>query len=143
MKKAKDVFIEYLKKNNLKFTSQRDLIIDLFLKTKKHITTEEFYNLVKSQDKTIGWATVYRTLKLLCKAGIADEVGFGDGVVRFEHKYGHEHHDHLICKKCGKFIEVVDQEIEKLQEKLAKRYGFAPISHRMDIFGICKKCKTK
>jgi len=137
------VFAEYMSKNNLRSTSQRDLILDVFLMVKKHVTTEELYNLVRSRDASIGWATVHRTLKLLCEAGIAREVDFGDGVLRFEHQLGGGHHDHFICNNCGGVSEVVDQEIERLQEKLAKRHGFVLVSHRMDMFGLCKKCKKR
>jgi Fur family ferric uptake transcriptional regulator len=80
-------------------------------------------------------------MKTICAAGLAEEVDFGDGMTRFEHKYGHEHHDHMICLKCGRFIEVVDTQIERLQEKLAKRHKFTPLKHKMQIIGICKNCK--
>ncbi len=141
MKAIKAVFGDYLSKNNLRSTTQRDLILDVFQMVKRHITTEELYNLVRSRDASIGWATVHRTLKLLCDAGVAREVDFGDGVLRFEPQLTGGHHDHLICNNCGEAFEVVDQEIERLQEKLARKHGFVVMSHRMDIFGLCRKCK--
>jgi Fur family ferric uptake transcriptional regulator len=82
-------------------------------------------------------------MRVICGAGLAREVDFGDGARRFEHEYRHQHHDHLVCLKCGRVIEVMSQEIEKLQERLAKKHNFTPIRHRMKIFGTCRKCRRK
>ena len=135
------IFVDYLKKKGLKLTDQRQEILNIFLKTDRHLTVEDLYGVVKKKDKNIGQATVFRTLKLLCEADIAKEVDLGDKKVRYEHKYGHKHHDHLVCVECGRFIEAVDPRIEKLQDRLCKRFGFSAQSHKMDIFGICKRCK--
>lgn len=143
MIKEQNVFIDFLKKKSLKLTSQRQIILRIFLATEKHISVEELYDIVKKKDSGIGLATVFRTLKLLRDAGIAKEVDLGDKKTRYEHKYGHEHHDHIICVRCGKFIEVVDPEIESLQEKLCKKIGFLAEKHKMEIFGICKKCRAE
>jgi Fur family ferric uptake transcriptional regulator len=64
-------------------------------------------------------------------------------VTRYEHEYGHEHHDHLICERCRRSIEVVDPRIEELQEKLARDHGFVMTRHKLDMFGICSKCMAK
>lgn len=143
MKKAIEVFANYIKDKNLKFTEQREEVLKTFLRSERHLTTEELYMLVKEKKSKIGYATVFRTLKLIEKAGLAEEVDFGDGVLRFEHKFGHNHHDHLICLKCRRYIEVVSPEIEKLQNELSKKYKFIPLRHKMQIFGICLKCKGK
>ena len=74
------------------------------------------------------------------KCGLCAEIDFGDGIQRFEHKYGHEHHDHLICIKCGRFIEAIKPAIEKMQKVLAKEKGFTITHHKLQIFGFCKKC---
>ncbi|MFQ6617085.1 MAG: Fur family transcriptional regulator [Fidelibacterota bacterium] len=141
MKEIKKVFAQFLSGRNLRVTPQRSLILDVFLSTERHLTCEELYNLVKDKDKSIGWSTVFRTLKLLCESNIAGEVDLGDGLIRFEHKYGHEHHDHLICSKCGKLVEIVEPKIEKLQKKMAEIHDFTITGHKMDIFGICKECR--
>ena len=143
MKEFENVFSEFLEKKGLKMTSQRSMILDTFIKIKGHLTSEELYDIVKKKDGAIGQATVYRTLKLLSESGIAREVDFGDGLVRYEHKYGHEHHDHLICNSCGKNIEVLEQQIEELQEKMAKRHGFKLTGHKMYLYGICRDCRKK
>ncbi len=141
MSKESGMFIDYLKKKDLKLTDQRKIILDVFLKTEKHLSVEDLYNIAKKKDSSIGQATVFRTLKLLCEADIAKEVNLGDGKTRYEHKYGHEHHYHLVCLKCGRFIEAVDSRIEKLQKELCRKQGFLPQRHKMEIFGICKGCR--
>lgn len=143
MDKEIDVFTNYIKDKNLKSTQQREEILKVFLKAERHLTTEELYTLVKRRYPKIGYATVYRTLKLIDGCGLAREVDFGDGILRFEHKYGHKHHDHLICLKCGIYIEVVSPQIEKLQDELSKKHKFNPLRHKMQIFGICHRCKKK
>ncbi len=143
MLKEKDKFINFLKDKDLKLTKQREEILETFLKTEKHLAAEDLYNAIKKKNPAIGQATVFRTLKLLCEADLAKEVYFGDKTTRYEHKYGHEHHDHLVCIKCGRSIEAVDPRIEKLQEALCKKIGFLPKRHKLDIFGVCKKCRTK
>lgn len=143
MKSAQDIFTEYLTRQRLKMTPQRRTILEVFLAEEGHISSEELYNLVRKEDSSIGQATVYRTLKLLADSGIAKSVDFNDGVIRYEHKYGHEHHDHLVCEHCGKTIEAVDSEIEHLQEVLAKKHGFKLTHHEMYLFGVCKECQEK
>lgn len=142
MQEAMNVFQEYISRKGLKSTPQRQLIVDVFLKAGGHLATEEVYDLVKKVDASVGQATVYRTMKLLCDSGLAKEVHFGDGVARYEQKYGSQHHDHLICERCGRNIEVLDENIEHLQEELARRHGFVLTSHRMYLYGICEACRT-
>ena len=93
----------YLEQHNLKHTRQRELILDAFLSTREHVTSEELYQLVREQNPNIGYTTVYRTMKLLAEAGLAQERHFDDGVTRYEME--HEHHDHLVCLRCGRIIE--------------------------------------
>jgi Fur family ferric uptake transcriptional regulator len=143
VQKARDVFEKFLSHKALRLTPQRSLILETFLKNEGHLTTEEFYGLVKKRDSRVGYTTVYRTLKLLSESGIAREVDFGDGFLRYEHEFGHDHHDHLICERCKRSVEVLDPDIEVLQEKLARKHGFEVSKHRMDIFGVCSDCKSK
>jgi Fur family transcriptional regulator, ferric uptake regulator len=142
-KTEKQIFSDFIARKGLRSTSQRELILDEFLRQTKHISAEELYDLVKMRDKTIGQATVYRVLKLLSESGIAREVNFGDGSIRYEHDLGHEHHDHLVCTSCGKMLEVVDPAIETLQKALAEKYGFTLSDHEMYLYGICADCRSK
>lgn len=135
------IFNSFVREKGLKQSRQRDDILLTFLKTEKHLTADELHLLVKKKNPSIGIATVYRTLKLLCECGLSSELRFGDRAVRYEHFYGHEHHDHLVCVKCGNFIEAVDPEIEKLQERLAKKVNFSLQGHKLLMYGVCSKCK--
>ena len=143
MMKPADVFNSYLRSAGLKLTHQREEILKAFWDTKRHVTTEELYDIVRKRDPRIGHATVFRTLKLLCGADLARQVDLGERVAKFEHKLGHPHHDHLVCRKCGKCIEAIDEDIERLQIRLAKRFSFTPTSHKMEIYGICSECMKR
>ncbi|MGE4299779.1 MAG: Fur family transcriptional regulator [Desulfovibrionaceae bacterium] len=141
MHEAQTLFHDYLVTNKLKVTPQRKRILEVFLRSEGHFSAEDLYHRVRKKDPSVGQATVYRTLKILHDCGIAREVHFGDGVARYEHMIGHEHHDHLICDACGKNLEVVDPEIEVLQERLAKKHGFTLTGHRMYLYGLCPDCQ--
>lgn len=143
MKEAQAVFAEYLAGKGLKMTPQRRLILHVFLREDGHLASEDLYNKVKKEDRSIGQATVYRTLKLLDESGLAKAVHFGDGVTRYEKKYGAEHHDHIICENCGKTLEVVDERIERLQEEMAEVHGFVLTGHKMYLYGLCEECRKK
>ncbi len=138
---AREVFSGYIAGKKLRMTPQRNLILDVFLKTERHVSSEELYLLVRKKDKTIGQATVYRMLRLLSEADIAREVDFGDGLLRYEHKINHAHHDHLICEECKMNIEVIDERIETAQEELAREHGFDLTGHSMYLYGICEECR--
>jgi len=140
MKKTAEAFRDFLKQKNLQFTAQRQLIVDEFCRVKTHVSVEELYERVKKKEESVGQATVFRTLKLLAEAEIARPVNLGSKTIRFELDYGKEHHDHLVCTKCGAVIEVFDEALETLQDKLCKKYNFQPVSHLLEIFGICKNC---
>lgn len=143
MKAPLVVFEEYITCNKLKITPQRRKIVDMLLKSQgHHLSAEEFHLRLKNAGISVGQATVYRTLKLLCASGLAREVRFGDGVSRYEMEYGSEHHDHLICDVCGRQLEVMDKDIERLQELLAARHGFTLTSHRMNLYGLCNSCRS-
>ncbi len=141
--KENQVFLEHIKKSGLRRTAQRDLILEIFLRTEDHLTSEDLYWLVQKEDASVGHTTVYRTLKLLTEAGLAREVRFGDGKTYYEHHYNHAHHDHMICTECGEVIEFFSAEIEALQDAMADKYGFKPTHHSLRILGLCKKCQNK
>ncbi|HAR63397.1 MAG: transcriptional repressor [Candidatus Margulisiibacteriota bacterium] len=137
---AKIYFTDFLKEKNLNMTHQREIILDTFLSIEDHLSVDELTMYVRKKDPAVGNATVFRTLKLFVDAGIAQEVTFGLERVRYEHKYGHSHHDHLVCSVCGKCIEAVDPRIEILQKELCTKYEFELVEHKLEIFGICKEC---
>ncbi len=143
MKDAYQIFERYLREKGLNLTSQRREVLEVFLSSGRHLTVEELYNLAKKKNPGIGQATVFRTLKLLADADLARKVVLGDKKTRYEIKYGIEHHDHLVCVECGKFIEAVDPAIEELQKKLCRKFGFSPRKHSLEIFGYCKNCRRQ
>ena len=130
----------YLYERGLKHSLKRHTIADLFFKEDKHTSVEELYDEVKGIDPDISFSTVYRALKLLEKAGLAVSRRFMDGITRFEPVHPGEHHDHLICVKCGRIIEFKDEKIEEMQKEIAKKYRFKLISHRLELYGYCDEC---
>ena len=141
MTEEQEVFHRHIQRAGLKRTAQRDLILEVFLRTEEHLSSEDLYRLVQREDPAIGQTTVYRTLKLLTDAGLAREVRFGDGRTRYEHNYKHPHHDHMICTECGKTIEFFSADLEKLQDKIAARHKFDITHHTLRMFGYCEDCR--
>src|SRR5262245_51238821 len=137
-RELKEQWREYLTRRRLNTTSQREVIVDQFFKTRDHISIDELLARVRRRQPRVGYATVYRTLKLLVDSGLAVERQFGDGQARFE--VVGDHHDHLICVKCGLILEFEDDEIERLQDKIAARLGgFTVLRHRHELYGLCPK----
>ena len=129
----------YLEENHLKHTAQRDAILDVFLTATGHITGDEIYTRVRKEHPNIGYTTVYRTMKLLCDAGLASERHFDDGMTRYE--IAHEHHDHLVCVRCGKIIEFECELIESTQNEIAALHDFRVLRHRHELYGHCSDCR--
>ncbi len=131
----------YLEEHNLKQTKQREAVLEVFLSTQGHITSEELHRRVREQHPGVGYTTVYRTMKLLCEAGLASERSFDDGALRYE--IFHEHHDHLVCTRCGKIVEFECSMIEGAQDQIADRYGFRLLRHRHELYGLCPNCQAE
>lgn len=136
------VFKEHLRQTGLKSTAQRDVIARVFFASARHISVEELYNDVKQVNPRIGYATVYRTMKLLTECGLAVERHFREGEARYEGA-DEAHHDHLICERCGRIVEFEEDRIEALQVEVATRLGFDLRGHKMELYGVCLDCRTK
>ncbi len=130
----------YLESHGLKTTAQRDFIADSFFRTNTHISLDELLKKVKRKNPRVGYATVYRTMKLLTDSGLALERRFGDGQTRYENMPEDGHHDHMICIKCGKISEFQNQKIEQLQAETAKKLGYTVINHKLELYGYCSEC---
>ena len=145
MDKAKSVnlndFLAFMSREGLNTTAQRRAIAAAFFEFPGHHSLEEFYQHIAAYDASIGQTTVYRTLKLLCDAGLAAESHFSDGVTRYEVARPESHHDHLVCLSCGKILEIFYQRIEKLQRELAEQHGFALSGHVHNLYGLCTDCR--
>ena len=134
----------HLRSHGLKVTKQRNLIVEHFLKMGRHVDAEDLYNSVNKVAPSVGLATIYRTLNLLTEAGLAEQSVFGaDNKAVFEIRQPGDHHDHLICKDCGKIFEFENDEIEQLQIKIAESMGFQLVDHRLDLFGKCRQAGCK
>ncbi len=136
-----DKLDEYKSKKGLKSSNKRLAVIQYFLKNPKHYSTEELYQEMKKVSQNISLSTVYRALKLLVECGLASIRHFDKGQARFEPVHREEHHDHLICIECGRIIEFKDRDIEEHQEKIASKHNFLIKDHKLEIYGICQKCK--
>jgi len=129
-------FAGYLRREGLKSTRQRDLIVETFANHGGHMSVEQLLAEVNRVDSGVGHATVYRSLKLLVEAGLAAERHFDDGQASYESR-GEEHHDHMICTNTGRIIEFRNDEIEELQEVIARDHGFRLLRHRHELYGTC------
>lgn len=138
-----DEYQKYKKEQKLKASKKRTSIVNYFLKEDRHFTAEELYNEIKKINPQISYATVYRALKLLANMGLAHICQFKGKETRFEPRHKAEHHDHLICLRCGQIIEFSQDEIEKLQKQVAAKHGFKVESHKLELYGLCKKCSSK
>ncbi len=141
-KEEKAVFADYIRKNRLKRSEQREAILDTFLRSERHLSVDDLLQLVQKKRPDIGRTTVYRTLKLLLEAGLASQLDV-QGQARFEHEYNRQHHDHFICNGCSEIIEFSNPEIEQLQDDIAAGIGFVIQGHRHQIYGLCQRCATR
>ncbi|MFW6050721.1 MAG: Fur family transcriptional regulator [Myxococcota bacterium] len=132
----------YMQRRGLRSTAQRRLVTDVFFRSDGHLSIEDVLEKVRRRDPKVGYATVYRTLKLLKESGLAYERHFGDGVSRYEVAHQDEHHDHLICMECGRIVEFEDDRIEELQDQLARRHGFELRRHKHELYGVCADCRA-
>ena len=137
-------FKELLKKNSLKFTVQREVILETLYNSNEHLTPESLHHLIQKKHPSLktGIATVYRTLALLEDSGIVTSLSFGAQGKKYE-LGAKNHHDHMICTVCGSITEFVDPQIEKRQKDITEALGFKMSEHSMQIYGICKMCQDK
>ena len=126
------------KKKGVKLTEQRRVIAKVMSESNDHPNVDELYNRVSKIDSKISIATVYRTVKLFEESGILVKHDFKAGKARYE-ELNEGHHDHLIDVKSGEIIEFVDNEIEELQKKVAEKYGYELVDHKLELYGIKKK----
>ncbi len=126
----------------MKMTEQRRVIARVLSESEDHPDVEEVYRRASAQDSKISIATVYRTMRLFEDEGIVERHDFGDGRARYE-EVSEEHHDHLINVKSGRVIEFQNEEIERLQERVAREHGLKLVGHRLELFGVPLKDADK
>jgi Fur family ferric uptake transcriptional regulator len=133
----------YLAQNQLKQTKQRRMIVEEFVKMNAHVQAEQLYIRVNVRGAKVGLATIYRTLNLLKEAGLIEQCVFSDGRSVFELATPGQHHDHLVCLDCGDIAEFENEAIEQLQKEIASERQFILYSHRLYLYGSCRKCQIK
>lgn len=138
-----DRFQKYLREQNLRMTPERRTVLDVILSREGHFDAEELLQFLRRRQKPVSRATLYRTLDHLRGAGLVKMHRFGRGHALFEHVYGRKHHDHLVCDRCGRVIEFVNEEIERLQELVCDQHDFRSTNHVMQIFGVCSECRKE
>jgi Fur family ferric uptake transcriptional regulator len=135
-----ETFQRFLRTQGLKLTTQRHAILERVLALSKHFSADELHEGLRDE-KGISKATIYRTLLLLVQAQILDEHEFGQGHTVYERASARAHHDHLICVRCGRIVEFENDEIERIQEAVAREHDFEMVSHTHQIFGVCPRCR--
>src|SRR5438093_914967 len=135
-------FIDFLSQRNLRLTSQRQAIIESVFSTSQHFTAEQLLEWSRQRDKTVSRATIYRTLPLLTESGLVREMDFGKDYKFYDPNYAeHPHHHHIICQDCEKIVEFESEKIEKLENEISHRLGFALKDHRLQITATCEQLK--
>ena len=140
MNEVEEKFKEFIQSKGLKFTPERRTILHQVFENHGHFEVEELLFEMRKKKIRVSKATIYRTVALLVKCGLLREVIFGEKHTHYEHVYGHEHHEHLVCIGCGKIIEFSDQKIEKFQDEVCEKNKFTPETHRFQIMGHCEDC---
>jgi Fur family ferric uptake transcriptional regulator len=135
-----ELFHARLRDRGLKSTSPRDDIARVFFQLGRHVSAEELYGEVKKINPHVGYATIYRTLKLLKDCELLTERHFDEDQARFE-VAGEHHHDHFICEHCGKIVEFEDDAIERMQQDVAKKLGVVMTRHKLELYGLCHDCR--
>jgi Fur family transcriptional regulator, ferric uptake regulator len=136
-------FRSFLKEHGLAFTAARRAILRGIGAAEGHFDAAELHDVLKRVGERLSAATVYRTLPLFVQSGIIRETLRAEGRSRYEHAWGHDHHDHLECLGCGKVVEFKDDDLERLQENVCRRHGFSPVEHRLGIRGWCAECRRR
>ena len=134
---------DYIKGCGLRASSQRNVLLSIMESEKRHYTVDELYEMTRKSNRGIGIATIYRTIRLFCEAGIIREIHLANDVTRFEVISDNTHHDHLICVDCGTFVEISSGIIEKEQARIARENGFNLTDHSLLLYGVCAKCSVK
>jgi Fur family ferric uptake transcriptional regulator len=143
MNAVHQVFYEYLKQRALKNTPERFTILDEIIRWHKHFEADSLLIHLKTKNKKISRATIYRTLELLVDCGLVKKVTFNTAQAWYEQVSGFSNHDHFICEQCGKIIEFYDASINRIHEHLRAKYGLDVLHYTYHLHGLCAACKRK
>ncbi len=135
------VFRRYLRDRGLPVTHQRSVVAEIVFSSQEHLSVEEIERRLRERGERIGKATIYRTLDLLVRSKLVAEHDFGEGFKRYEHRLSREpEHEHLICLGCGKVTEFRSHEVARVEDRMRAEFGFKPVHHRLEIYGLCAPC---
>ena len=136
-----ELFKRYLRAKGKNVTKVRQRIVEEVFRTHEHFDVPTLW--ARLRDAHISVSTIYRTLELLVDSGLVRKVDLGDKHLHYEHIFGRQHHEHMICVSCGKVLEFYDPELEKMILDLTERLGFQHHSHNLQIFGLCPDCQRR
>ena len=136
-----DLFRSYISQRGLRNTPERMKIIDEIFSINVHFDVDELYLRLRRKGSKVSKASIYRNIPLILECGLIKEVWHEDGHMHYEPYYGQAHHCHLHCPKCGKVIEFFEKDLEAIEKRLAKKYHYEIIDHRLDVIGYCPECK--
>lgn len=136
-------FESLFRQEQIDFLEQRLKVLDAFLQTEQHVSVRQLQSVLKKQGQGFELDFIEETLELMCRYGFAQKNRFKNGDPLYEHRHLGQHHDHMICTKCGQIIEFEDSRLENLQLEIARGYGFHMLQHKMEIYGICDRCLSE
>ncbi|MFW5837228.1 MAG: Fur family transcriptional regulator [Desulfovibrionaceae bacterium] len=136
-------FLAFLKARGLKETRQRRIVLEALRRSSGHPDAEEVLEAGRREDPGLSMSTVYRTLGLLQEAGLVEALNYQDDSSRYEIKSEARQHDHLICISCGEVVEIADEDLCWLQERMAERHGYVLKDRRMYLYGVCAACRRR
>jgi Fur family transcriptional regulator, ferric uptake regulator len=141
--KEREQFEKLFRQQAIDRLEDRFLVLDAFLSREEHVTPEELEAYIREQGYGLTAAFIAETLELMCHFGFAQKNRFKNGSQHYEHRHLGQHHDHMICTKCGDIVEFENQQLEALQHRIAEDYGFYMLQHQMEIYGICSRCRIE
>ena len=142
-KKEKEQFIKLFKQDRIDRFKDRLAVLEVFLQTEHHVTARELTERVNASGMALEMDFVQSTIEMMCHYGFASSNRFDNGQVRYEHRHLGQHHDHMICTKCRSIFEFQNPSLERLQLKIAAESGFHVLQHRMELYGICRQCRSR
>lgn len=135
------VFQRYLREQGLPVTHQREAVAEVVFSSKEHLSVDDITHRLRDRGEAAGKATVYRTLDLLVRSRLVAEHDFGEGFKRYEHRLSRQpDHEHMICLGCDRVIEFRSHEVQKIAGRVQAEFGFHPVRHRLEVYGLCGAC---